>query len=60
LIAVKYTQEGSVSVTAHTFEEPEGLRAAGSVAVEIVISDTGIGIQRQLFDSPLTFFLIFI
>jgi len=45
--AVKYTQQGSVSVTAHTFEEPDGLRALGNVAVEIVVSDTGCGIQRM-------------
>jgi signal transduction histidine kinase len=46
--AVKYTTEGSVSVTAHTFEEPDGLRPLGNVAVEIVVSDTGCGIHREL------------
>lgn len=34
-------------MAAHTFEEPDGLRAVGNVAVEIVVSDTGCGIQRQ-------------
>ncbi|KIM30117.1 hypothetical protein M408DRAFT_15706 [Serendipita vermifera MAFF 305830] len=49
--AVKYTQQGSVSVTAHTFEEPDGLRALGNVAVEIIVSDTGCGIQPEKLES---------
>jgi signal transduction histidine kinase len=32
------------SVTAHVFDEPDGLRAEGHVAVGIVVSDTGCGI----------------
>lgn len=46
--AVKYTESGSVLVTAHTFEEPAGLREIGNVAVEVVVSDTGCGIPRTL------------
>ncbi|CAG7853027.1 SubName: Full=Related to phytochrome {ECO:0000313/EMBL:CCA70880.1} [Serendipita indica DSM 11827] len=49
--AVKYTQAGAISVTAHTFEEPDGLRHAGNVAVEIIVSDTGCGIQPEKLES---------
>ncbi|KAG8853487.1 Light-sensor Protein kinase [Serendipita sp. 411] len=49
--AVKYTRSGSISVTAHIFDEPEGLRPAGNVAVEIVVSDTGCGIQPEKLES---------
>ncbi|KAG8809948.1 Light-sensor Protein kinase, partial [Serendipita sp. 399] len=49
--AVKYTRSGSITVTAHTFEEPEGLRPVGNVAVEIVVSDTGCGIQPEKLES---------
>jgi len=49
--AVKYTTRGSVTVTAHVFNEPDGLRAEGHVAIEIVVSDTGCGIPPEKLES---------
>lgn len=49
--AVKYTAQGSVTVTAHVFDEPYGLRAEGYVAIEIVVSDTGCGIPPEKLES---------
>lgn len=49
--AVKYTAHGSVAVTAHVFDEPDGLRAEGHVAIEIVVSDTGCGIPPEKLES---------
>lgn len=49
--AVKYTVQGSVTVTAHVFNEPDGLRAEGHVAIEIVVSDTGCGIPSEKLES---------
>lgn len=49
--AVKYTVQGSVTVTAHVFDEPDGLRAEGHVAIEIVVSDTGCGIPPEKLES---------
>ncbi|KAL5524537.1 hypothetical protein ACEPAF_9677 [Sanghuangporus sanghuang] len=43
--AVKYTTEGKVSVSCHKFEEPRGLRDSKEVAVEIIVGDTGCGIE---------------
>lgn len=34
-----------ISVWCRTFEEPEGLRSSKQTAVEIVVSDTGCGIE---------------
>lgn len=42
---------GAVTVTAHVFDEPDGLRAEGHVAVEIVVSDTGCGIPPGKLES---------
>lgn len=49
--AVKYTAQGSVTVMAHVFDEPDGLRAEGHVAIEIVVSDTGCGIPPEKLES---------
>ncbi|KAL5520100.1 hypothetical protein ACEPAG_1760 [Sanghuangporus baumii] len=43
--AVKYTMEGKVTVSCHKFEEPRGLRDSKEVAVEIIVGDTGCGIE---------------
>ena len=45
--AVKYTAQGSVAVTVHVFDEPDGLRDEGHVAIEIIVSDTGYGIPPE-------------
>jgi len=37
-----YTQRGSIS-DSHVFDEQDGLRAEGHVAIESVVSDTGCG-----------------
>lgn len=49
--AVKYTAQGSITVTAHVFDEPDGLRAEECVAIEIVVSDTGCGIPPEKLES---------
>ncbi len=49
--AVKYTARGSVAVSAYVFDEPDGLRAEGHVAIEIVVSDTGCGIPPERLES---------
>lgn len=38
-------------MTAHVFDEPDGLRAEGHVAIEIVVSDTGCGIPPEKLES---------
>lgn len=48
---VKYTTEGKVVVECKAFEEPEGLRREGSIAVEIVVADTGCGISPAKLES---------
>ncbi|CCL99470.1 uncharacterized protein FIBRA_01488 [Fibroporia radiculosa] len=45
--ALKYTDQGSISVQCHAFEEPIGLRNSDTIAVEIVVSDTGYGIPSE-------------
>ena len=45
--AVKYTDSGKIVVECHTFDEPDDLRSPGTVAVEIVVSDTGCGIPSD-------------
>ncbi|GJE97693.1 histidine kinase-like protein [Phanerochaete sordida] len=49
--AVKYTQEGTVTVECRAFEEPAGLRNSGNIAVEIVVSDTGCGMSPDKLES---------
>jgi hypothetical protein len=50
-IAVKYTDEGSITVEARAFDEPHGLRDADGIAVEIVVADTGCGISSSKLES---------
>ena len=48
---VKFTKTGGITVECRAFEEPEGLRNSGNVAVEIVVSDTGCGIPSDKLES---------
>ncbi|TFK20594.1 hypothetical protein FA15DRAFT_673329 [Coprinopsis marcescibilis] len=49
--ALKHTSEGSITVQCATYKEPEGLREANQGAVEIVVADTGSGIEPQKLES---------
>ncbi|ESK91233.1 phytochrome-like protein [Moniliophthora roreri MCA 2997] len=49
--ALKYTKRGSITVRCTTYEEPEGLRSPSSIAVEIVVADTGCGIPSAKLES---------
>ncbi|THH10468.1 hypothetical protein EW145_g1296 [Phellinidium pouzarii] len=49
--AVKYTTEGTVTVSCHRFKEPRGLRNLKEIAVEIVVGDTGCGIESEKLES---------
>jgi len=42
---VKYSTRGRITVECKAFAEPEGLRREDSIAVEIVVADTGCGIS---------------
>jgi len=44
---VKYSTHGKITVECKTFEQPEDLRREGSVAVEIIVADTGCGISSE-------------
>ena len=44
---MKYTKKGSISVSCNVFDEPEGLRSHKQTVVEIVVADTGCGIQEE-------------
>ena len=46
-MVVRYTEMGSITVRCSTFCEPEGLRDRQHTAVEIVVADTGCGIQSD-------------
>jgi len=48
---VKYSTHGKITVECKAFEEPEGLRQGGSVAVEIIVTDTGRGISPEKLES---------
>lgn len=48
---VKYTQAGEIAITCQAFEEPQGLRNPGQIAVEIIVADTGCGIQEGKLES---------
>lgn len=48
---MKYSSEGKITVECKAFEEPEGLRREGSIAVEIVVADTGCGIPPAKLES---------
>ncbi|EJU03328.1 hypothetical protein DACRYDRAFT_65545 [Dacryopinax primogenitus] len=49
--AVKYTSEGMITVESRVFQEPAGLRDKRQVAVEIVVGDTGCGIEASKLES---------
>ncbi|KIP01296.1 hypothetical protein PHLGIDRAFT_507654 [Phlebiopsis gigantea 11061_1 CR5-6] len=49
--ALKFTKSGSITVQCRAFEEPEGLRSSGNIAIEIVVSDTGCGIPPDKLES---------
>ncbi|EIM81705.1 uncharacterized protein STEHIDRAFT_66042 [Stereum hirsutum FP-91666 SS1] len=49
--ALKYTEKGGITITCRAFEEPIGLRNADSIAVEIVVQDTGCGIAANKLES---------
>ncbi|VDB85582.1 unnamed protein product [Peniophora sp. CBMAI 1063] len=49
--SLKYTEQGAITVTCKAFEEPPGLRSEKSVAVEIVVRDTGCGIPASKLES---------
>lgn len=49
--ALKYTQKGYISVYCVRFGEPEGLRDPSQTAVEIIVADTGCGIQPNKLES---------
>lgn len=46
-LLVKYTEKGSITVRCSTSSGPEGLRDQQHTAVEIVVADTGCGIQSD-------------
>ena len=48
---MKYSTQGKIVVECKAFEEPEGLRREGSLAVEIVVADTGCGISPAKLES---------
>ena len=48
---MKYTQRGSIAVSCRAFNEPEGLRDAKQVAVELVVHDTGCGIPADKLEN---------
>ncbi|KAJ6466421.1 phytochrome-like protein [Mycena sanguinolenta] len=43
--SLKYTTTGSITIGCTTYVEPEGLRGPRQTAVEIVVADTGCGID---------------
>lgn len=48
---MKYTEKGGITITCRAFEEPIGLRDSDSIAVEIVVQDTGCGITANKLES---------
>ncbi|KAF9485880.1 phytochrome-like protein [Pholiota conissans] len=49
--ALKYTSNGSITVSCTTFGEPEGLRNVNQTAVEIRVADSGCGIRPDKLES---------
>ncbi|KAL1712701.1 phytochrome-like protein [Schizophyllum commune] len=49
--ALKYTDNGGITIRSVTFQEPEGLRDERQTAVEIVVEDTGCGIASGKLES---------
>ena len=50
-LLVKYTREGGIKVTCQVFKEPQGLRDDRQVAIEIIVADTGCGIDSSKLES---------
>lgn len=48
---VKYTQQGTITVSCRVFNEPKGLRNSKQIAVEIIVGDTGCGIPASKLES---------
>ena len=48
---VKYTRRGRISVECRAFEDPASLGDPDSIAVEIVVSDTGCGMTPEKLES---------
>lgn len=48
---MKYTMNGSITVSCATFGEPEGLRGPAQTAVEIVVADSGCGIPPDKLEN---------
>lgn len=44
---MKHTESGSITVRCSTFGEPEGLRDRHHTAVEIIVADTGCGMESS-------------
>ena len=42
---MKYTETGEIRVEARQFLEPQGLRDTSQIVVEVVVADTGCGIE---------------
>ncbi|KAK0201599.1 hypothetical protein DFS33DRAFT_1385902 [Desarmillaria ectypa] len=49
--ALKYTAEGSITVCCVPTQEPVGLRNPQQTVVEIVVADTGCGIQQEMLEN---------
>ncbi|KAF8208675.1 hypothetical protein K438DRAFT_1573576 [Mycena galopus ATCC 62051] len=49
--SLKYTTKGSITIGCATLGEPEGLRGPRQTAVEIVVADTGCGIDADRLGS---------
>ncbi|KAF8208676.1 hypothetical protein K438DRAFT_1812696 [Mycena galopus ATCC 62051] len=45
--SLKYTTKGSITIRCTTLREPEGLRGPRQTAVEMVVADTGCGIDAD-------------
>lgn len=51
MFAVKYTEEGTITVQCTTYDEPEGLRGENQMVIQIVVADTGCGIEGSKLES---------
>lgn len=50
-MTVKFTEQGEVRVQARQFMEPQGLRDASQIVVEVLVADTGCGIESGRLES---------
>ncbi|KAJ7714208.1 hypothetical protein B0H16DRAFT_1742790 [Mycena metata] len=49
--ALKYTSEGTITVGCTTLADPEGVRGVNETVIEIVVADTGCGIDVESLGS---------